>query len=144
MWGLGLFLSLENCCLKFQNAYDFENFPSFSLKKICYPGRGGGGGVLKYFHTYVRRLRSFLGGKKKNFNFFWCFQKNKYFLGFEDFVDIFFGSSQNSTRFRGHFFTFKDLSFESRYRIGDIFWGCQNFKYYFGVLEIPDIFRGEG
>ena len=25
---------------------------------------------------------------------------------------------------------------------GDIFSGCQNFKYFFGVLEIPDIFWG--
>ena len=24
----------------------------------------------------------------------------------------------------------------------DIFLGCQNFKYFFGVLEIPDIFLG--
>ena len=24
----------------------------------------------------------------------------------------------------------------------DIFGGCQNFKYFFGVLEIPDIFLG--
>ena len=26
---------------------------------------------------------------------------------------------------------------------GGYFWGCSNFKYYFGVLEIPDIFGGE-
>ena len=32
------------------------------------------------------------------------------------------------------------LFLRSRYRIEDIFLGCQNFKYYFGVLEIPDIF----
>ena len=25
---------------------------------------------------------------------------------------------------------------------GDIFGGCYNFKYFVGVLEIPDIFRG--
>ena len=30
----------------------------------------------------------------------------------------------------------------SRYRIWNIFLGCQNFKYFFGVLEIPDIFWG--
>ena len=27
--------------------------------------------------------------------------------------------------------------------MGDIFWGCLNFKYYFGALEIPDIFWGK-
>ena len=26
---------------------------------------------------------------------------------------------------------------------GGIFGGCQNFKYFLGVLEIPDIFWGE-
>ena len=24
----------------------------------------------------------------------------------------------------------------------DIFWGCKNFKYFFGVFEISDIFLG--
>ena len=32
---------------------------------------------------------------KQTNNHFWGFQKNKYFLGYEDFVDIFLGSSQN-------------------------------------------------
>ena len=50
-------------------------------------GGGGGGGIL-------------------NFNTFWGFQKNKYFLGYEDFEDIFWGSSQNLTIFRGHFYAF--------------------------------------
>ena len=27
---------------------------------------------------------------------------------------------------------------------GDIFLGCQNFKYFLGVLKIPDIFGDEG
>ena len=26
---------------------------------------------------------------------------------------------------------------------GDIFWGLQNFKYFFWVLDIPDIFGGK-
>ena len=37
---------------------------------------------------------------------FWGFQKNKYFLVYEDFVDIFGGSSQNWTIFRGDFYVF--------------------------------------
>ena len=52
---------------------------------------GGGGGTLIF--SYIRRLGSFGGGgvKKFNFNIFWGFQKNKYVLGYEDFVDIFRG-----------------------------------------------------
>ena len=37
---------------------------------------------------------------------------------------------------------FRVFFFRSRYKIGDIFGGCQNFKYFFGVFEIPDIFGG--
>ena len=55
---------------------------------------GGGGGVLLYFHTYVGSGYLF-GFKILNFNIFWGFQKNEYFWGYEDFVDIFMGSSQN-------------------------------------------------
>ena len=54
---------------------------------------GGGGGTLIF--SYIRRLGPFLGFKILNFNIFGGFQKNKYFLGYEDFVNIFGGSSQN-------------------------------------------------
>ena len=53
----------------------------------------GGGGVLWYFHTYVGSGH-FLGFKFFYFNIFWGFQKNEYSLGYEDFEDIFGGSSQ--------------------------------------------------
>ena len=36
-----------------------------------------------------------------NFDIFGGFQKNKYFWGYENFVDIFLGSSQKWTIFRG-------------------------------------------
>ena len=49
--------------------------------------RGGGGGTLTF--SYIRRLGSFLGFKILNFNIFGGFQKNEYFWGYEDFVDIF-------------------------------------------------------
>ena len=47
--------------------------------------------------SYIRRLGSFFflggGGGVQNFEcqYFWGFQKNEYFLGYEDFVDIFWG-----------------------------------------------------
>ena len=72
----------------------------------------------------IRRLGSFFGVQNFEFQYFWGFQKNKIFLGHEDFLDIFGGSSQNWTIFRGHFCAFYGLFLRSRYRIGDIFWGC--------------------
>ena len=51
---------------------------------------GGGGGSLIF--SYMRRLGSFLGGFEiLNFNILGGFQKHEYFLGYEDFVDIFLG-----------------------------------------------------
>ena len=51
------------------------------------------GGTLIF--SYIHRLGSFFGVKILIFNIFWGFQKNAYFLGCDDFVDIFWGSSQN-------------------------------------------------
>ena len=54
-------------------------------------------------------------------------------------MDIFLGSSQNSTILGVISMHFRVLSLD----LG-IFCGCKNFKYFFGVLEIPYIFGGEG
>ena len=62
------------------------------------------GGTLIF--SYIGRLEPFLGFKILNFNIFGGFQKIEYFLGYEDFVDIFWGSSQNWTIFRGNFHAF--------------------------------------
>ena len=48
---------------------------------------GGGGGTLKFL--YMCRLGLFLGVQNFEFQYFLGFQKKKYFLGYEDFVDIF-------------------------------------------------------
>ena len=45
-----------------------------------------------------------------NFNIFGGFQKNKYFLGYEDFLDIFWRSSQIWAIFRGQFLYFRVFS----------------------------------
>ena len=72
-------------------------------------GPGGGGGVGRggtLIFSCKRRLGSFfLGSKFLISTFFRGFQKNKYF-GHEDFADIFGGSSQNWTIFRGYFYVF--------------------------------------
>ena len=53
----------------------------------------GEGGTLMF--SYIRRLGPFFFGSNFLFSIFlWGFQKNEYFLGYEDFVDNFFGSSQ--------------------------------------------------
>ena len=82
-----------------------------------------------------------MGFKILNFNISLGFQKNEKKFGYEDFVDIFLGSSQNWTIFKGHFYVFKGIFLRSRYRMGGghCFW-LQKFQQFFGVLEIPDIF----
>ena len=55
--------------------------------------RGGGGGTLIF--SYIRRLELFFGFKILNFNIILVFRKMNIFWGYEDFVDIFGGSSQN-------------------------------------------------
>ena len=49
----------------------------------------GGGGTLIF--SYIRRLGSFFGVQNFEFQYFWGFQKNEYFLGHEDLVDILLG-----------------------------------------------------
>ena len=52
-------------------------------------GGGGGGGTLIFSH--IRRLGLSFWVKILNFNIYWGFQKNEFFFGHEDFVDIFWG-----------------------------------------------------
>ena len=68
-----------------------------------------------------------------NFNIFWGFKENEYFLGYDDFGDIFGGSSQILTIFRGNFYTFKGFFFRSRYRMRDIFWGAKISNIFWGA-----------
>ena len=53
------------------------------------PGGGGGGCTLIF--SYKRRLGSFFWVQNFKFQYYFGFQKNKYFLGYADFVDIFRG-----------------------------------------------------
>ena len=52
-------------------------------------------------------------------------------------MDIFFGSSENRTIFRGYFYAFLGYFTEWGY-----FFGLLKFQYFWGELEIPDIFGG--
>ena len=62
------------------------------------------GGTLIF--SYIPKLGPFFGVKFLNFNIFLGFQKNEYFYGYENFVDIFLGSSQNWTSSMGYFYVF--------------------------------------
>ena len=58
-------------------------------------------------------------------------------------MDILGGSSQNWASLRVISMQFRGGFLRSRYRNWDIFLDCLNFKFFWGVLEIPDIFGGE-
>ena len=70
---------------------------SIGLKGLSTPG-GGGDGILIF--SYKCRLGSFFGVQNFEFQYFWGFQKNIYFWGYED------------------------MHFRVRYRMGDMFLGC--------------------
>ena len=60
-----------------------------------------------------------------NFNILGFFQKNEYFLGYEDFVDIFRGHYK-----RGHFMDFRVVSKGQGTELG-IFFGFVKFHFFF-------------
>ena len=86
---------------------------------VKFKARGGGGGGGTLIFSHIRRLGLFLGVKNSEFQYFWgVFRKMIIFLGYEDFVDIFWGSSQGSFLCNlGSFFKVKVQNW-------DIFWGC--------------------
>ena len=93
-----------------------------------------GGGTLIFSH--ICRLGLFFLVQNSEFQFFWGFQKNEYFFGYEDFADIFWGSSQNWASFRVismHFSVFfKVKGTEWVAKISNIFLGCLIFLIFFG------------
>ena len=92
------------------------------------------GGILIF--SYIRRLGPFLGIQNFEFKYFWgVFRKNEYFSAYEDFMDIFFGSSQNWS-FLCVLRSFLKVTVQN----GDIILSYKNSNYTFVVLDIPDIF----
>ena len=62
-------------------------------------------------YSYIRRPLAILGVQNFEFQYFWGGLENRIFLGYEDCVDIFWGSSQNWTVFGGismHFRVFSE------------------------------------
>ena len=64
------------------------------------------------------------------------------FWGYEDFVDIFWGSSQKWASLRVFSMQFRVIFLGQGTELG-YFFGLLKFQIFFGVLEIPDIFWGE-
>ena len=102
---------------------------------------GGGGGVLWNFHTYIGSAH-FFGFKILNFNIFWGFQKNEYFLGVWRFCRYFFGGHHKNGLVWGSFLCNLGSFFKVKVQNWDIFWvakisniflGCLKFLLFFGV-----------
>ena len=64
--------------------------PNYKPNGISRAPSSQGGGVLWYYYAYVGS-GNFLGFKILNFNIFWGFQKNEYFLGVWRFCGYFLG-----------------------------------------------------
>ena len=76
-----------------------------------------------------------------NFNIFWGFQKNEYFLVMvREIVDIFGGSSQNWIIFGGYLCSILGFFLRSRYIIGIFLGGCYVSNIFLGMPDMPDIF----
>ena len=98
---------------------------------------GGGGGTLIF--SNIRRLGPFFGFKNLEFQYFLVSSENEYFLGYEDFVDIFWGSSQNlaslrviSMQFRVFFkVTVQNWDIFCVAKISNNFLGCLKFLIFF-------------
>ena len=78
-----------------------------------------------------------------NFNIFGGFQKNEYFLGYQDFTDIIWGHYKIGL-YLGvismHFMSF--LKSKVQNGGGGYFFGSLKLQIFFVVLEIPDFFGG--
>ena len=91
---------------------------------VClYPGVGG---TLNFL--YIRRLELFFA--VQNFEF--------HFLGYEDFMDIFWGH-HNIYLFLGVIFWILGSFLNGKVQNGGYFFGLLKFQIFFGVLDIPDI-----
>ena len=65
------------------------------------------------------------------------------FLGYEDFVDIFWGSSQNRASLRVISMHFRVFFLRSMYRIGIFFWVAKVSNIFLGCLKFLIFFWGE-
>ena len=82
----------------------------------------GGGGTLIFSH--IRRLGPFFWVQNSEFQYFFLvLRKMNIFWGYEDFVDIFLGSSQNWASLRAISMHFRVFFLGQGTEFG-FFWGC--------------------
>ena len=91
----------------FQGFLSFDDFFKINFSKKAFSNAirvsksldsDPGGGNLNF--SYIHRLASFFWVQNFEYQYFMGFSEN-IFLGYEDLVDIFWGSLQNWTIFRG-------------------------------------------
>ena len=99
------------------------------------------GGCTLIF-SYIRRLGSFFWFKILNFNIFGGFQKNEYFLGYEDFLDIFWGPHKIGL-YLGSFLCILGFFLKVNVQYG-VFLGLQKFQIFFGCLKFLIFFGVNG
>ena len=80
------------------------------------------GEYSEFFYRYVGS-GYFLGLNFLNFNIFGDFQKNEYFWGYDDFVDI-FGVITKLAYIKGSFLCILGSFLRKRFRVEDIFGVC--------------------
>ena len=101
---------------------------------------GGGGGTLIYNYTYVG-LGLFFGSKFWISIFLGVLRKMNIFGGYEDFVDIFLGSSQNWASLRVISMRLRVL-FKVKVQNWDIFWVAKISIIFLGCLKFLIFFWG--
>ena len=85
--------------------------------------------------SYIRRLGSFWGVQNFAFQYFFGFEKNDYFWGYEDFVDI-FGGHHKIGLYLGVISMYSRVSSLGQgTEWGIIFWIAKIFKYFLGCLK---------
>ena len=130
------------CPLKALNSISSSGDHLVKLRRANYCKLYRVGGWVYSYIFHIRRLGLFFWVQNSEFNFFfWVLRKMYIFGGYEDFVDIFGGSSQNWASLRVISMHFR-VFFKDTVQNLDIFWGAQ-ISNIFWVIEIPDIFWGE-
>ena len=114
----------------------------FSEGHVYYWDRSREGGTL--ILSCIHRFGTFFGLKLLNLNILEVFRTMN-ILGFFQNNEYFWGSSQNSAIFRGHFYAFLGLFLRSRYRMGDVL-RLLKFQIFFGgglkFFFFPSLFFG--
>ena len=97
-------------------------------------------GLSTLIFSYISRLGSFFGGQNFEFRYFWVFSENFKILGYDDFVDIFWGHHKIELVL-GLFLCILGSFLKVNEQNGDIcFWVAKISNIFFGCLIFLIIF----